>query len=65
MAVTPQFPGGMDVAPEVAPGGGCAHGPCTCAVEAGRAYCCRACARAGEDADRCRCGHFGCTDRAF
>lgn len=61
----PRFPGGMMTAPEVAPGGTCAHPACSCAVEPGWAFCCRACARASEADDTCRCGHFGCAARAF
>jgi len=61
----PRFPGGMATAPEVAAGGTCGHPACTCAVDAGRTYCCRACARAGEASADCRCGHFGCTARTF
>lgn len=61
--VEPVFPGGMETAPESAPGG-CAHSACLCAVERGQRYCCLACARAGEDSDGCDCGHFGCTARA-
>ena len=63
-AVKPMFPGGMETAPEVMPGG-CAHSACMCAVESGQTYCCRACARAAEESDACDCGHFGCTARAF
>jgi len=63
-AVKPMFPGGMETAPEVMPGG-CAHSACMCAVESGQTYCCRACARAGEESDACACGHFGCTARSF
>ena len=61
----PRFPGGPAAAPEVTPGGGCANPACSCLVDAGRSYCCRACARAGEGADGCPCQHFGCTARAF
>ena len=63
--VQPKFPGGMELAPELAAGGGCANSGCSCSVEAGRRYCCAACARAGEDVPTCRCGHFGCTIRSF
>ena len=60
----PRFPGGMEMAPEVTPGGGCTHDACLCGVEAGKRYCSLACARAARasvDADACPCGHFGCT----
>lgn len=60
----PVFPGGWEPAPEVTHGGGCGHAACSCSVEPGRVYCCRACATAGEDADTCACGHFGCAVRA-
>ena len=60
----PKFPGGMEAAPEVT-AGGCANPACSCLVDPGRAYCCAACARAGEDAAQCVCRHFGCTARAF
>ena len=59
--VEPKFPGGMAVAPELAPGGGCAHSACMCEIGLGRTYCCQACARASEESDSCSCGHFGCT----
>lgn len=62
--VKPKFPGGMEAAPEVV-AGGCANAACSCLVDPGRAHCCRACAKAGEGAEGCRCGHFGCTARAF
>jgi hypothetical protein len=60
----PKFPGGMEAAPEVT-AGGCANPACSCLVDPGRAYCCRACARAAEGAAACQCHHFGCTARAF
>ena len=56
--------GGMAAAPE-ATTGGCANPACSCLVDAGRAYCCAACARASEEAAQCLCQHFGCTARAF
>ncbi|MBI3458442.1 MAG: hypothetical protein HY002_21935 [Candidatus Rokubacteria bacterium] len=59
----PVFPGGMETAPELTPGG-CAHEACLCPVEPGMRYCCLACARAGDDTDVCACGHFGCSDHA-
>ncbi len=64
-APTPWFPGGMDTAPELAPGGGCRHEPCLCAVEPGKAYCCLACARGSAADEECACGHFGCTGRVL
>ena len=60
----PRFPGGMAAAPE-AVAGGCANPACSCLVERGREHCCRACARAGDSMEVCRCGHFGCTARAY
>jgi hypothetical protein len=60
----PRSPGGRETAPEIT-AGGCAHAACSCVVEPGHRYCCRACARAPEDAPACRCGHFACTDRAW
>jgi len=65
MATTPVFPGGLDTAPEIMPGGACGHSPCLCSVEPARTHCCRACARATEDQAVCPCGHFGCTARSF
>lgn len=59
----PVFPGGMQTAPELTPGG-CAHEPCLCPVEPGKAYCCPACARPRADEEGCICDHFGC-DREF
>jgi hypothetical protein len=59
----PVFPGGMETAPEVTPGG-CAHDACLCAVPVGTRFCSLACARAAAsalDTDVCPCGHFGCT----
>jgi hypothetical protein len=58
----PVFPGGMESAPELTPGG-CAHDPCLCGVEPGRRFCAPACAWAPADAETCDCGHFGCTNR--
>jgi hypothetical protein len=60
----PVFPGGTAMAPEVTPGGGCAHDPCLCPLDGGRRYCSLACARAARadaDTELCPCGHFGCT----
>jgi hypothetical protein len=65
MTLVPRFPGGMDTAPEVTTGAGCACAACSCTVEPGHAYCCQACARAGEAAEQCPCGHFGCSARAW
>ena len=62
--VEPVFPGGWERAPEITSGGCCAHSACLCSVEPNHTYCCRACARAGEESDACQCGHFGCTARA-
>ncbi len=59
----PLFPGGMETAPEVTPGG-CGHDACLCGVEPGKTFCSLACARAAGasvEADVCPCGHFGCT----
>ena len=60
----PKFPGGVAASPE-ATAGGCRNPACSCLVDAGHAYCCRACARAGDGAEACGCHHFGCTARAF
>ena len=60
----PVFPGGVQFAPEAMPGG-CANPACMCLVAPGRTHCCRACARAPEDADTCFCGHAGCSHRGF
>jgi len=53
------------MAPEIMPGGGCAHDACLCPIPGpGRHYCSMACARAAQaavDSDLCPCGHFGCT----
>ena len=60
----PVFPGGTASAPEAMPGG-CAHPACSCVAPAGQPYCCRACARAGEESETCACGHHGCTADAW
>jgi hypothetical protein len=56
----PVFPGGMDTAPELEGGHGCAHDPCLCSVSPGRRYCSPACARTGLESEICECNHFGC-----
>jgi hypothetical protein len=63
--VQPKFPGGWEPAPEITGGGGCGHSACSCPVEPGKTYCCRACARAGEESADCDCGHAGCTSRRW
>jgi hypothetical protein len=58
--LTPAFPGGMEVAPELT-SGTCGHEACLCHVEAGRRFCSLACARGVEEAGVCICAHYGCS----
>jgi hypothetical protein len=60
----PVFPGGRERAPE-ATDSPCSNPACACVAARGGIHCCRACAKAPDDAPACPCGHYGCAARPW